>query len=113
MSSVTGHQYHPDLAAYGMSKAAIRMMAKTLGVELAPHNITVNAISPGATLTERTLEDNNYTAEWSAITPTGKPSTTADIAHTALFFLSPQTHQITGQTIVVDGGWTATSPPPK
>ena len=56
MSSVTGHTYHPDLTTYGRSKAAIIFLAKTLGVELAKHQITVNAISPGATLTKRTVE---------------------------------------------------------
>lgn len=112
MSSVTGHQYHPDLAAYGMSKAAIRMLAKSLGVELARHGITVNAISPGATVTERTSADVNYSAEWSALTPTGRPASTNDIANAALFLLSPNAGQITGQTLIVDGGWTAVSPPP-
>jgi glucose 1-dehydrogenase len=114
MSSVTGHQFHPDLAAYGMSKAAIRMLTKTLGVELAPQKITVNAISPGATLTERTLhlEGGEFKDEWERVTPTGRAATTQDIAHTALFLLSPNAGQITGQTIVVDGGWTAVSPPP-
>ncbi|MFN7117125.1 MAG: SDR family NAD(P)-dependent oxidoreductase [Saprospiraceae bacterium] len=114
MSSVTGHQYHPNLTAYGMSKAAIIFLAKSLGVELAPHGITVNAISPGATLTERTLQlDDAYANVWSRITPTGRPAITTDIAHTALFLLSPQSAQITGQTIIVDGGWTAVSPPPE
>lgn len=114
MSSVTGHQYHPDLTAYGMSKAAIRFLAKNLGVELAAHQITVNAISPGATLTERTIQqdDGDFQRQWERITPTAKVATTADIAHTALFLLSPQSSQVTGQTIIVDGGWTATSPPP-
>ena len=114
MSSVTGHQYHPELTAYGMSKAAIRFLAKTLGVELAPHQITVNAISPGATLTVRTeaLDHGDFSRQWEEITPTQRPATTEDIAHTALFLLSPQSKQITGQTIIVDGGWTATSPPP-
>ena len=70
MSSVTGHTYHPDLTAYGMSKAAIIFLAKTLGVELAKHQITVNAISPGATLTERTLdlEEGAYKMQWENIT---------------------------------------------
>lgn len=112
MSSVTGHQAHPDLAAYGMTKAALRMLAKSLGVELAPYNITVNAVSPGATLTERTLQLRDYKDEWERITPTGKVATTEDIAHTAIFLLSPQSSQITGQTIIVDGGWTSVSPPP-
>ncbi|WP_339814411.1 SDR family oxidoreductase [uncultured Imperialibacter sp.] len=113
MSSVTGHQYHPDLAAYGMSKAAIQFMAKTLGAELGPKQITVNAISPGATITERTLAlDENYMDVWNSITPTGRAATVQDIANAALFFLSPHSGQITGQTLVVDGGWTAVSPPP-
>ncbi|MEM6317059.1 MAG: SDR family NAD(P)-dependent oxidoreductase [Bacteroidota bacterium] len=115
MSSVTGHTYHPDLTAYGMSKAAIIFLAKTLGVELAKANITVNAISPGATLTERTTDsaDGNYQAQWERTTPNGRCATTKDIAHTALFLLSDQAQHITSQTIIVDGGWTATSPPPK
>lgn len=114
MSSVTGHTYHPDLTTYGMSKAAIVFLAKTLGVELAKHQITVNAISPGATLTERTeeLEDGKYKKEWERTTPNGKCATTQDIAHTALFLLAEQSSHITSQTIIVDGGWTAMSPPP-
>jgi len=116
MSSVTGHTYHPDLTTYGMSKAAIIFLAKTLGVELASHQITVNAISPGATLTQRTidLEDGDeFRKQWERTTPNGKCATTLDIANTALFLLSPQAQHITSQTIVVDGGWTAMSPPPQ
>jgi 3-oxoacyl-[acyl-carrier protein] reductase len=43
-------------------------------IELSPYNINVNAIAPGATLTERTLEDKEYTNTWSRITPLGKPA---------------------------------------
>lgn len=113
MSSVTGHQAHPDLAAYGMTKSALQMLAKSLGVELAAHGITVNALSPGATLTERTLQlDPQFQEIWERITPSGKTASTADIAHAALFLLSPYSGHITGQTLVVDGGWTSVSPPP-
>lgn len=113
LSSVTGYQYHPDLTAYGMSKAAIIFLAKSLGVELAPQGITVNAIAPGATITERTVQtEGDYANVWAKLIPTGSAATTADIAHTALFLLSAQSRQITGQTILVDGGWTAVSPPP-
>lgn len=112
MSSVTGIQYHPDLTAYAMSKAAIRMLARSLGAELGQHSITVNAIAPGATQTERTMQETDYAQVWSELTPTGRASTTKDISATALFLLSKEAAQITGQTIVVDGGWTTISPPP-
>jgi glucose 1-dehydrogenase len=112
MSSVTGHQAHKNLAAYGMTKAALEMLAKNLVVELSPYKITVNAIAPGATLTERTLNDHEYEKTWSRITPLGKPATTKDIAHAALFLVSPQASHITGQSLVIDGGWTSVSPSP-
>lgn len=112
MSSVTGHQAHKNLAAYGMTKAALEMLAKTLVLELSPLQITINAIAPGATLTERTASDPNYEATWSRITPTGRPATVSDIAYAALFLVSPHAGHITGQTLVVDGGWTSTSPSP-
>jgi len=112
MSSVTGHQAHPKLAAYGMTKAALEMLAKSLSVELAKYKITVNAVAPGATLTERTQSDESYKATWEAITPTGIVSTTKDISNTILFLLSESSSQITGQTLIVDGGWTSVSPPP-
>ncbi len=111
-SSVTGHQAHKNLAAYGMSKAALEMLAKNLVIELSGFNINVNAIAPGATLTERTLEDPDYTKIWSRITPMGRPANTKDIADTALFLVSDRAKHITGQTLIVDGGWTAVSPPP-
>jgi glucose 1-dehydrogenase len=112
MSSVTGHQAHKNLAAYGMSKAALEMLAKNLVIELSPYQITVNAIAPGATLTERTLLDPAYINTWSRITPLGRPAGTRDIANTALFLVSDRARHITGQTIIVDGGWTVVSPPP-
>jgi glucose 1-dehydrogenase len=113
MSSVTGHQAHKDLAAYGMSKAAIEMLAKTLVVELSPFHISINALAPGATITERTREDKDYEKTWSRITPMGRPATVDDIANAALFMVSPKSRHITGQSLVIDGGWTCVSVPPQ
>lgn len=112
MSSVTGHQAHKNLAAYGMSKAALEMLAKTLVVELSPHRINVNAIAPGATITERTAKEEGYHTTWSRITPMGTPAHPEDIAAAVAFMVSPQARHITGQSLVIDGGWTATSPSP-
>jgi glucose 1-dehydrogenase len=112
MSSVTAHTAHKNLAAYSMTKAAIEMLAKNLVVELAPHGISVNAIAPGATLTERTQEDASYLKTWSEITPMARPAAPSDIAHAALFMVSENARHITGQSLVVDGGWSSVSPSP-
>lgn len=113
MSSVTGHQAHQQLEAYGMTKAALEMLAKSLVLELSPLHITINAIAPGATATERTLLDPQYEETWAHLTPSGRPATTRDIAYAALFLLSPQARHITGQSLIVDGGWTCISPGPE
>ncbi len=112
MSSVTGHQAHKNLAAYSMTKAGLEMLAKNLVCELSEHKITVNAIAPGATLTERTNEDAEYEKIWSGITPLGRPANVEDIANAALFLVSPSAKHITGQTLIIDGGWTSVSPSP-
>lgn len=112
MSSVTGHQAHKNLAAYGMTKAALEMLAKHLVIELSPYRISVNALAPGATLTERTAEDKEYDKTWSTITPMGRPAYPSDIAHAALFMVSENARHITGQCLVIDGGWTSISPSP-
>lgn len=112
MSSVTGHQAHRNLVAYGMTKAALEMLAKGLVIELSPYAITVNTIAPGATLTERTTQFPDYEKIWSGITPLGRPAYTADIAAAAKFLISKEARHITGQTLIIDGGWTAVSPSP-
>lgn len=113
LSSVTGHQAHKNLAAYSTTKAGLEMLAKNLVAELSPYNITVNALAPGATLTERTLSFPDYNRVWSAITPIGRPATVQDIAYAALFLLSPASRHITGQTLIVDGGWTSVGVQPE
>lgn len=113
MSSVTGHQSHPYLVPYGMTKAALRMLAKGLVGELSQYGITVNAISPGAVLTERTMgDDPTFEKGWSGTIPMGRVATVEDIANAALFLASDKAQHITGQTLLVDGGWTSTSQVP-
>jgi 3-oxoacyl-[acyl-carrier protein] reductase len=113
VSSVVGVQAMAGLAAYGMTKAGLRMLARSLALELGPHGITVNAVAPGATVTERTVQEaKDYPGAWAAVTPSGRAATPADVAAAVAFLCSPAAAQITGQTLVVDGGWTATSPVP-
>jgi len=113
LSSVTGLRALSHMSAYGVTKAGVSHMAKVLALELAPYGITVNAIAPGATLTERTVvEDPEYERHWSLVTPSGRPGEVADVASATLFLSSPRAAHITGQTLIVDGGWTLQSPMP-
>ncbi|WP_304234166.1 SDR family NAD(P)-dependent oxidoreductase [Jiulongibacter sediminis] len=112
LSSTTGQKPHDELEAYGMTKAAIAFMAKSLGTQLAPKGINVNCISPGATATERTMSQPDYEEGWDRIIPTRRISRTTDIAAAALFLLSEGADQITGQNIIVDGGWVNLGPMP-
>jgi len=112
MSSAAGQRAHRNLVAYGMTKAALAQLARSLVAELSAFNINVNALAPGATSTERTLEDTEYEKTWSRITPLGRTGTVKDVAHTALFLVSDEARHITGQTITVDGGWTSMGPSP-
>jgi 3-oxoacyl-[acyl-carrier protein] reductase len=114
MSSITGIKGYPDLTAYSMTKAALQMMAKSLVLALAPYQITVNAIAPGATLTERTeKEEPDYAGTWGKLIPSGIVGKPLDMAETCLFLLSDGAAHINGQTLVVDGGWTAIGRYPK
>jgi NAD(P)-dependent dehydrogenase (short-subunit alcohol dehydrogenase family) len=114
MSSVTGVQGLKNLAAYGMTKAGIKHLASVIAIELGQYPITVNAICPGAILTERTLlDDANFVANWEAVTPNGQVGYPEDIANAALFLSLPMSRHINGQAIIVDGGWTKQSTVPE
>ena len=107
LSSVTAHRALRQLSAYGMTKAALEAMARSLVVELSPHGIAINAIAPGATVTPRTVADPDWEAGWSRAIPLGRPATVGDVAAAAVFLLSSEAAHITGQTLIVDGGWTS------
>lgn len=113
MSSVTGRRAVPYLSAYGMTKAALEMLARNLVLELSGYGITINCVAPGAVLTPRNLgDDPDYEERWANLIPVGQAIQTEDIANAVLFLASPAASKITGQAIVVDGGWTSTSPIP-
>jgi glucose 1-dehydrogenase len=114
LSSTVGTQSFPQLTAYAMSKSALKMMARALVKDLSPLGININCVAPGATLTERTaLESENYRADWSGVIPLGDLALPLDIAKTILFLCSEDARHIQGQTLMVDGGWSAISPLPE
>ena len=107
LSSVTGHVSIRQMAPYGMTKAALEALARNLSAELAPLGITVNTIAPGATATPRTLADEGWEAAWAATIPSGRVAQGSDVAAAALFLLSDEAAHVTGQSLVIDGGWAA------
>lgn len=112
-SSVTGVQAVPRLGAYGITKAGLLHMARTLAVELGRHGITVNALGIGATLNQRNLEnDPDYRAHWDAVIPAGRVGEPEDVARALMFLVSPEAALVNGHTLMLDGGWTTTSPTP-
>ena len=106
-SSVTGIKAAPGMAAYAITKAALRHLALTLAAELGPLGIAVNAIAPGAISNERNLAiQPDYDERWGGIIPLGRVGQPQDIASALRFLISPDAAWISGQTLTVDGGWT-------
>lgn len=95
---------------YASSKGAIVQMTRTLGLELAPHNILVNAICPGPFLTEMNLPIANTEDGQKFIvgaTALKRWAQLEEIQGAAIFLASPAASYVTGSMLVVDGGWTA------
>jgi 2,3-dihydro-2,3-dihydroxybenzoate dehydrogenase len=102
--------------AYSASKAAVIQAAKCMALELAPHGITVNTISPGSTATEMLVDVQvrgdvesvirGNAAEWRLGIPLGRLADPSDQAALALFLAGEGARHITGQDLTVDGGQT-------
>ena len=105
-SSITGPiTGYPGWSHYGASKAGQLGFIRTAAIELAPFNITVNAVLPGNILTEGVKAlGPEYIAKMTAAIPSRRLGSVEDVAYAALFLASDEAAFITGQTIVVDGG---------
>jgi len=104
-SSVTGNKAVRNLSAYAMTKGGLQMLARNLVLELSPHGITINAVAPGAIVTERNLRDDpEYAEHWAAVVPLGRAGQPMDIAPVALFLASDEASYITGAAYIIDGG---------
>lgn len=101
----------PNYAVVGASKAALETLTKYLAVELAEHNIVVNAFSPGIVETDalkhfELLRQKDVIPAIIAETPAGCIVTLEDVAGVVAFLCAAQADMIRGQTILVDGGYT-------
>ena len=94
--------------SYTMSKTALNGMTRSLAVELAPFNILINAVAPGYVMTDLTRQNNSPTEieKISQSIPVQRLAEPQEIASVVAFLCSEQNTYLTGQTIVVDGGYT-------
>lgn len=107
ISSLGSIRVFENYTAVGVSKAALEALTRYLAVELAPHNIVVNAVSGGAVDTDalKHFPNREEILEGAAKrTPAGRIVETEDLANAAIFMLSDQAYMIRGQTLIVDGG---------
>jgi 3-oxoacyl-[acyl-carrier protein] reductase len=105
IASIVGVMGNPGQANYSASKAGLIGLTKTMARELAPRNITVNAIAPGFIDTDMTrVLDDKIRDKLIEQIPLARLGLPADIAHSVAFLVSGQSNYITGQVINVNGG---------
>ncbi len=98
----------PNVALYAISKGGMRQMTRALAVEWAKDNVQVNAIAPGrfwTAMTDAVFSDPELYDSAVSVIPQGRPGVPSDLAGTTVLLASDASNYITGQTIVVDGGW--------
>jgi len=96
--------------AYNASKAAVHMLTRSLASDYAPENIRVNAIAPGYIDTDMTrggLADPVWGPVWKQMTPMARGGTVEEVAAGALYLCSPASSYVTGEVLVIDGGYTS------
>jgi len=110
MTSIMSHVSLPSRTGYSATKAGLLGFTKSLALELAPFNITVNGISPGPFGTEMNkplMEDPEKNAAFLARIPIGRWGRVEEIGALAVYLCSEGAGFLTGTDIVIDGGWTA------
>jgi 3-oxoacyl-[acyl-carrier protein] reductase len=106
ISSITGPNVGwPGLAHYMASKGGVNAFVMGAALELAKHNVTVNAVSPGSIMSQGLMElGGDYIDEIKGIIPAGYIGESEDIAYAVVYLASDQARYITGQALVLDGG---------
>ncbi len=110
MTSIMSHVSLPNRTGYSATKAGLLGFTKALALELAPHNITVNGISPGPFATEMNMsliEDPKKNRQFLARLPVGRWGKIEEIGQLAVYMCSDGAGYLTGTDVVIDGGWTA------
>jgi len=107
IASIHDEMPHRNNSIYCLTKAAMRMLTKSLALELAERRIHVNSISPGAIATDinrDVLSDEDFRRRLAAEIPVGRIGVPEDIVGAAVYLASAESEYVTGSTIYVDGG---------
>ncbi len=112
MASVGGIVAFKDNAAYCAAKAGVIMLMKSIAADYGSRGVRANAIAPGAIdtpLNDRYRDDADVQAMWARKSLVGRPlAAPSEVAAAAVFLASDEASFVTGATLPVDGGWTAT-----
>jgi NAD(P)-dependent dehydrogenase (short-subunit alcohol dehydrogenase family) len=111
VASIAGTRAAPAQGVYGMTKAAVISMTQTLAMELGGSNIRVNAIAPGLVDTRfaaAIVHNDGLSGPVVKRTPLGRVAQPVEIAGAAVYLASDAASFVTGHTMVIDGGLTAT-----
>jgi glucose 1-dehydrogenase len=107
VSSVHADNPNPGGSDYDCSKGAVRMLTRTLALELAPHKVNVNSLAPGMVLTpfnQPAIDDPKLLEEQVQSIPMKRAAQPAEIAKLAVFLASSDADYVTGASYVMDGG---------
>lgn len=110
IASLQSHRAFPNSAPYGAGKGGIMQLTRAIAVEWGPHGITCNAIGPGffpTSLTAPVFANQELAARHAAQTCVGRNGELRDVNGLAVFLASDASAYVTGQTIMLDGGYTA------
>jgi gluconate 5-dehydrogenase len=111
LSSVRGIRgYTGGNSAYCGTKGAVELITKTLAIELAPYNVRVNALGPSLIITQGTIhiqKDPELAEKYKVLIPLKRLGQVEDLVGPAIFLASDAAGFVTGQTLFVDGGTTA------